>query len=678
MWPIFALDFLIAIAMLYFPGFLILSQFRFHQSARIIFSPLFSMLLLTLSAALLSLLNLSSQWHVVLFVSAMPALIAAITKLLYRSINNRVSTLKNNERRMEKGATDTHANEMVFFEPKTALLYVIISLCVGYVIFIRTLDTPLSVFQENDCFFHLNLIRHSLESGLFFDISQPGYPQAWHVITALVANAYGNNVGIAVNAVNFALIAVVFPLGMYFFMSQIVQKSLISLWGAFCVLAFTAYPWGLLVFGPLYPNLASLAVLPIATSLYIRCFQSSSPLKTTLVRFSAFAVSCLGLAMIHPGSIFVGITLLTPYTVSALYLSANPSLAPLSKRVIRIVLFLLFVAAVWVILFLAPPLSGTVWFHWPAYLSKTQAVVSGALLALTKASAPQLVLAGLTIIGFIYSLYTPKYRWLAASYIIALVMRFVNVTTDGFLKHLLTGFWYTDEFRVAALVALAGIPLATLGIFSIVSLLDSLINTVIKPRNHQTMTRIVNSSFIVFLAIAIYMPNYQIPMNQYVVTGFGQTTDMLRNGNSLQPGQNAYDYVEYQFIEQVAAIVPEDSKIVNVPFDGSIYAYGLNGVDTYFNKWYGYEDEPADSTDSLIRNSLCDYYYDENVRAAVEEAGVTYVLLLEDDYQGQTGLYLNQYNPSDWVGITSITENTPGFELVLAGDGMSLYKIVPE
>lgn len=678
MWPIFVLDFLIAIVMLYVPGFLLLSQFRFHQSVRIIFSPLFSMLLLTVGAALLSLLNISGQWHFVLLVSAMPALIAATTKLLYRLVKNRASILKNNERRMEKGATDTHTSEMVFFEPKTALLYVIISFCVGYVIFIRNLDTPLSIFQENDCYFHLNLIRRSLESELFFNISQPGYPQAWHVITALLADAFGNNVGIAVNAVNFALIAVVFPLGMYFFISQIVQKSKISLWGAFCVLAFTAYPWGLLVFGPLYPNLASLAVLPIAMSLYIRCFQISVPLKTTLARFSVFVISCLGLAMIHPGSIFVGITLLTPYTVSAIYLSANPSLAPLSKRIIRIVLFLLFVATVWVILFLAPPLSSTVSFHWPAYLSKTQAVVSAALLALTKASAPQLVLASLTIIGFIYSLYTPEYRWLAASYAITQVMRFVNVTTDGFLKHLLTGFWYTDEFRVAALVAIAGIPLATLGIYSIASFLNRLIITLIKPRDHQAMAKIVNAGFIIFLAIAIYMPNYQIPMNQYVVTGFGQITDMLRNGNSLQPDQNAYDYAEYQFIERVAAIVPEDSMIVNVPFDGSIYAYGLNGVDTYFNKWYGYEDESADSTDFLIRNSLCSYYYDEEVRAAVEEAGVTYVLLLEDDYQEQTGLYLNQYNASDWVGITSITENTPGFELVLAGDGMSLYRIVPQ
>lgn len=37
-----------------------------------------------------------------------------------------------------------------------------------------------------------------------------------------------------------------------------------------------------------------------------------------------------------------------------------------------------------------------------------------------------------------------------------------------------------------------------------------------------------------------------------------------------------------------------------------------------------------------------------------------------------------RYKPEDWAGIESVTDETPGFEVVLADGDMRLYKIVTD
>ena len=40
-------------------------------------------------------------------------------------------------------------------------------------------------------------------------------------------------------------------------------------------------------------------------------------------------------------------------------------------------------------------------------------------------------------------------------------------------------------------------------------------------------------------------------------------------------------------------------------------------------------------------------------------------------------MYYSNYVQEEWVGVDDITEQTPGFSLVLERDGMKLYKIDP-
>ena len=76
-------------------------------------------------------------------------------------------------------------------------------------------------------------------------------------------------------------------------------------------------------------------------------------------------------------------------------------------------------------------------------------------------------------------------------------------------------------------------------------------------------------------------------------------------------------------------------------------------------------------------------YFDERgdfvLRNAVEETGASYVLLLDEgataDDQSQAWFFTWRWYADWWDGITSITEDTPGFELILSDGDMRLYRI---
>lgn len=69
----------------------------------------------------------------------------------------------------------------------------------------------------------------------------------------------------------------------------------------------------------------------------------------------------------------------------------------------------------------------------------------------------------LVIVGLVRTCKDRQYLWLTAAFLFAFASWFIGVTTEGALKHLLAGFWYTDYYRTGAMAALFAIPLAAMG-----------------------------------------------------------------------------------------------------------------------------------------------------------------------------------------------------------------------
>ena len=63
------------------------------------------------------------------------------------------------------------------------------------------------------------------------------------------------------------------------------------------------------------------------------------------------------------------------------------------------------------------------------------------------------------------------------------------------------------------------------------------------------------------------------------------------------------------------------------------------------------------------------------VQQAVSDFGAEYLLLLDYQNENGSGMYSGGYDASDWQGVLSVTDETPGFEVVLSEGDMRLYRI---
>lgn len=77
----------------------------------------------------------------------------------------------------------------------------------------------------------------------------------------------------------------------------------------------------------------------------------------------------------------------------------------------------------------------------------------------------------------------------------------------------------------------------------------------------------------------------------------------------------------------------------------------------------------------MIRANLCNYMNDSATYDAVEDSGIRYVILFDIYDKDGERMYDAAKDLSLWKGIMNISDDTPGFEVVLAEDDMRLYRL---
>lgn len=657
MWALFAEDILAALVFLYAPGIVAMGLVRVSGYVKVAVAPLLSSVSYFLLAFFFGALGIHCSWGL-LFGAALG--LAFLALIVYRAA-----------RPVDVAELDRSLCPISW---KTVLLYLAVAFAVSVFYFVGPLDGPGSIYQENDNIFHLSLVRDFLDSGIYSMQSVLAYPASWHVLVSMVADLGEGNVAVAVNAVNFSLVTVVFPLSMAIFLSVVFrQNKAIVAFGSLCALGMAAFPWGFLLFGPLYPNLMGYALLPGAMASFILMIDSGSRRYRVLFAL-LFAFVCLSLLFAHPNAIFVGIVFMTPFCVSKL-LSSEWSMGACRDKRFRAgaaLAFICFVVLVWTVLYLSPMFAGVVSFQWPAYLSVRQAFVNLLVLSYSKASAPQLLMAFFVMLGAVYLFLKKENRWLIGVYVLFAVMYIVDVATEGFAKHYLTGFWYTDSFRVSAALGIAAIPLAAAGLYSLYRVLLHFAEKAWEVKGGSSKAKVAGIVFVA-TALVVFVPSYSLQGNGNVTTGFGQVEQMLEKGNTLDPSRSAYDVGENAFADEAKTLVG-DEKVLNFPYDGSAYSYALDNLNVEFRDWYGYENVDRDSDSAVIRERLNDVSTDERVADSLRTNGFHYLILLDMGKESE-GLYTDPYIESEWAGIASVTDETPGFKILLSRGDMRLYEI---
>ena len=162
------------------------------------------------------------------------------------------------------------------------------------------------------------------------------------------------------------------------------------------------------------------------------------------------------------------------------------------------------------------------------------------------------------------------------------------------------------------------------------------------------------------------------PKEDTTDTPFGRVKHRLSGFYALDD-EKVYDAAEQTFVRKVLETIPEGALVLNQPNDGSVFAYGLDNLNTYYRQ-ISHEGETENAR--LIREHLNDIASDPVVQRAVKETGARYVLLLDQGVSRKKGTWLAQYkDPESWRGIDSITDDTPGFKPILSNGEMRLYEI---
>ncbi|MFR7797599.1 MAG: DUF6541 family protein [Collinsella sp.] len=237
------------------------------------------------------------------------------------------------------------------------------------------------------------------------------------------------------------------------------------------------------------------------------------------------------------------------------------------------------------------------------------------------------------------------------------------------IKHVLTGFWYTDPYRVAAMLAFCSIPMAYSGFTLLLKTFKAIANRfVMGSKSYFVSIAAVITIFIVFA-----LPSFAIRGVAEITTPYSTMTANMRGFTRVDEGAILTES-KIEFLKKVATITGPNAVIANTPYDGSCFAKGIANLNLLFCNDENYTELTTSSWAIDLRSNLC------NCRVQVQQKNVRdkdvqYVLSLEED-EGTMKAWYPAFEQSRWTGILSISEATPGFELILQTGDMALYKII--
>lgn len=696
MWLEFLVVSLALCALLLVPGFLSLRALGMGRVWSVCCSPLVSLALLALLGQTLDLMGVRSLvWTLLVPLVAAPGAALAITRA--------------------RGARELSLPRI---EPWLPLVYVALGIALGYNLYVSRLGTPDALFQAYDLTQHLDLIQSMADSGRLTSLGTSAYlapadaaiapvdlsgfyPSGWHALCATAMMLTGAHSVVTINASMLVLPCLAFPLGVLALLACLFpERRAVRFCGALVCLAFVAFPWSLIAFGPVYPNVAGFSLAPAAMVLFVHLLGEKGGASERVRTLAALLVCSAGLALCHPNVLFTCVVLLSPYVVHRICDACNARALGIAAKLGASAGFVALVAAVWVVCYHLPFMESTVTHVWPPYAWAWQEIVNILTLSYTFGFnveiAAQPVLALLVIFGLICAALSPGRRWLVVSYLIACYILLISVTHKDEYKQLLAGFWYTDPMRLASTCVIAAIPLASLGMTWVHDVCLRLVAAYNAPRGRAVNAPLVACAIAALFLVVNFMPEFNLAGTHYVYTeeeieenegiekrDWRKTThttfgDYRALAGEIYTYDEPLDTREREFAGQVADLVEDDALIINNPMDGSFLTYGTNELRVYYRNFVGLNNGTETLESKLIRLRLDEYATNERVREAVEAVEARYVLVLRVDEE-QLGFVdlRGDYNPYDYAGISSITEDTEGFELVARMDGnLSLYRIL--
>lgn len=513
---------------------------------------------------------------------------------------------------------------------------------------------PEAISQTFDNVFHLNAIRYILESGSASSLDVGGltgamsfYPAVWHAAAALLVQLTGATIPVAVQALTLVISALVWPAGALALTGALFGATRgVLLSTGVVVAAIPAFPLLMMDYGVLYPYQLSLALLPSLLAVTLAVVRTPAPDGLALGWWLFAMVGCLpGLVLAHPGG-FIGWLALSVPMFAFLFLRLWRSAGSGRTRTLLVVSAVGYLIVGGILLKVLRPAAEA--RGWPTALSPLGAVWQ--VFSVSMFIGVSSVVVAVGVIFGIVRLVRERTAdlWIATGMWAIGAGLFVVVSglAIGPLRDALTGGWYNNWPRLAALFAVALVPLAAVGLAGAASLCARLLPETLAPRAVAAIA-VVAAAAVALIAQFPAMPAAQAAAHSNYV--------MTSDSRLLSPDELA-------LLERLPAEVPEDAVIAGNPYTGTGLAFAFTGRRVLMPHMLMYLTKEG----HVVNDGLDDAESDPGVCAAVTDLGITHVLDFGDrEVHGESHVY---------PGLDDLAESA-AVELVDEQGDARLYRI---
>lgn len=490
---------------------------------------------------------------------------------------------------------------------------------------------PDAFSQTFDNVFHLNAIRYILETGAAstFEVGQMAgnsyYPAAWHDMVALIAELASAGIPVSVNSVNLFVGAVIWPLGCIYLVKQLFGRRVVPvLLAGVLSAAFGSFPLLMLDHGVLNPNVLSIALFPVALGAAVSALGlTPENQNSSIIRWLLLIAVIPGMTLAHPSTTMALLAVLIPAAFAVAWNKGGQGTAAgrqprWSSKVwpwIAVTAYIAVVGFLWTVL--RPVEAASTWVPIQSTGQAIGEAVSGT--ALGRPVTWSLFVLTATGLAFLFA--QRGSRWIGSMYVV-LAGLFVVVSSfpQEDLRMYLTGVWYNDSPRLAALVPVMAVPVAAYGGWKLLAWAGGLpaVASALARFRHRT------AGGRAYVAVAVAAAVALVGISTYLTqkANIRQAAESARASYMVTPESSLISNDELELLERLDDEVPEDAVLAGNPWTGSSLAYALadrRTLQLHILATYG---EDVDT----VYNRLRDAPTDPEVCEAVESTSVDYVL----------------------------------------------------
>ena len=586
---------LFAVVLAFGPGYAMGWALRVPARLRVFYAPLLSFALVAVSAIVLG--KTGIPWSLISFVPVAAVLVAAAAGVMHL-VGRRWPAL---------ASASWPGNDVPVAWP------VVGAVLGGFLVLHMTEDMvygPEAFSQSLDNSFHMNAIRWIQEHGDASSLTlgavaaanqEPTfYPAGWHDFVSLIYSTTGTSIATATIVTVLLASGILWPCSLVALSLSIPKlRRLQALAIPAMICGFAAFPGLLLRWGVLFPNLLGYALLPsfVALMVYLVQVMVRREYSASLSLGLASLVGLAGLALVHPNAVVSAAAFAVPLLLAGVaQVLRSHELIARQKWVGSILLLAFLVGCVgaWRVLRPAEFASNT----WSPILTEGEALYQFLFLGLENANQlgdkfnPSYLAGFLVLWGVGYLLYKRRNLWLIASWVLIGYLWIVSASVPrGEFRLLMVAPWYTDHFRLAALVVFPSVILAGIGLGGFV---EGLLTWVARraPRPARLKVATIGMGVAIILVLVVAGLSSRVPSVQ-------ETTLAVSREYRLTPTSVVLNQDEMNVINEIPKIVPKDDVIVNNPWDGSAYIYAL--ADRHLTG-YHFEFETSPKYSAIMHN----------------------------------------------------------------------------